>query len=66
MIRREPFGRPGVIAVARLANALFFLAVSAYSLLSYTPFAYRQFIDPVVGASGEQIAARPDIVRSAE
>ncbi len=28
--------------------------------------AYRQFIDPVVGASGEQIAVSPDIVRSAE
>ena len=28
--------------------------------------AYRQFIDPVVGASGEQIASPPDVVRSAE
>ena len=28
--------------------------------------AYRQFIDPVVGASGEQMAVSPDVVRSGE
>ena len=28
--------------------------------------AYRQFIDPVVGASGEQMAVSTDAVRSAE
>jgi hypothetical protein len=57
---REPFGRPGVVAAARLANALFFLAGSAYGLLSCSPFAYRQFIEPkVVPALNDFVAVSP-------
>ena len=44
-------GRPGpvgVVALARALNALFFIAVSAYCLLAYTPFAYDLFIKPSV------------------
>jgi hypothetical protein len=60
VIEREPFGRPGVIAAARTANALFFLAVSAYGLLSYSPFAYRQFIEPrVAPALNDFVAVSP-------
>ena len=60
MSQREPFGRPGVIALARLANAIFFLAVSAYGLLSYSPFAYRQFIEPnVAPAVTDFVAVSP-------
>jgi hypothetical protein len=60
VIRREPFGRPGVIAAARLANAIFFLGVAVYSLLSYSPFAYRQFIEPnVLPAVADFVAVSP-------
>lgn len=37
---------PGAIAVARLAHLAFFLLTSAYCLLTYNAFAYRQFIKP--------------------
>ena len=40
--------RPGAIAIARALNALFFLALSAYCFLAYTPFAYDAFIKPGV------------------
>ena len=40
--------RPGAIAIARAINALFFLALSAYCFLAYTPFAYDAFIKPGV------------------
>src|SRR5262249_13359571 len=40
--------RPGAIALARLVNALFFLALSGYCFLAYTPFAYDAFIKPGV------------------
>src|SRR6476620_11064427 len=40
--------RGGVIAVVRLVHASFFLAVAAYCFLSYSPFAYAQFIKPHV------------------
>ena len=33
--------RRGAIAGARVANAAFFLVVSAYGFLSYSPFAYE-------------------------
>ena len=41
MIRRSAF-----IALSRIASALFFLATSLYCLLSYSAFAYQQFIRP--------------------
>jgi len=40
--------KPGVVAVIRLLHALFFLGASAYCFLSYSPFAYAQFIKPNV------------------
>jgi hypothetical protein len=40
--------RRDATAGARLLNAVFFLAVSAYGVLSYSPFAYEQFIKPNV------------------
>jgi hypothetical protein len=40
--------RGGVIAVVRLVHGAFFLAVAAYCFLSYSPFAYAQFIKPSV------------------
>jgi hypothetical protein len=40
--------RPGGVAIARAVNALFFLALSIYSFLAYTPFAYDAFIKPGV------------------
>lgn len=52
--------RPPVIVVARIAHAIFFLAVSAYCFLAYTPFAYRQFIKPgVVPAISEFVNLSP-------
>jgi hypothetical protein len=49
--------RPTVIAVARALNGLFFVAVSAYCLLAYSPFAYDVFIQPgVVPALSDFIA----------
>jgi sulfatase-like protein len=57
---REPFAQPAVVAASRLANALFFLFVSAYGVLSYTPFAYRQFIEPrVVPSLNDFVAVSP-------
>ncbi len=41
MIRRS-----AIVAVARVANASFFLATSLYCLLSYNTFAFQQFIKP--------------------
>ena len=40
--------RPGGIAIARAVNALFFVALSIYCFLAYTPFAYDAFIKPGV------------------
>src|SRR5262245_46589898 len=40
--------RPMMTGIARLANAAFFLASSAYCLLAYSPFAYEQFLKPGV------------------
>jgi hypothetical protein len=37
-----------VVAVGRVVNAAFYLAVAAFCLLSYSPFAYGQFIKPNV------------------
>jgi hypothetical protein len=42
--------RSTATAVARAANALFFLMTSAYCVLSYNSFAYYQFIRPEVFA----------------
>lgn len=52
--------RPAVIVFARIAHAIFFLTVSAYCLLAYTPFAYGQFIKPgVVPAISELVNLSP-------
>ena len=52
--------RRGAIAGARVVHAAFFLAVSAYSFLSYSPFAYEQFIKPnVVPALTAFVALSP-------
>jgi hypothetical protein len=40
--------RPGGIALARALNAVFFLVLSAYCFLAFTPFAYDAFIKPGV------------------
>jgi hypothetical protein len=40
--------RPAATAAARTANAAFFLSIAAYCFLSYSPFAYAQFIKPNV------------------
>ncbi len=40
--------RRGAIALARAANALFFIITAAYCFLTYSPFAYNQFIKPSV------------------
>jgi Sulfatase len=45
MIRRST-----VVAIARAVNAVFFLTTSAYCILSYSSFAYYQFIRPEVFA----------------
>lgn len=45
MIRRST-----ATAIARAANAIFFLMTSAYCVLSYSSFAYHQFIRPEVFA----------------
>jgi len=44
----EWLSRGGVVAILRVAHALFFLTVAAYCFLSYSPFAYAQFIKPSV------------------
>ena len=43
MIRRTT-----VVAIARALNAAFFLTTSVYCILSYSSFAYYQFIRPEV------------------
>src|SRR3954447_230837 len=35
-----------VVAGARVLNAVFFLATTIYAILTYSPFAYEQFIQP--------------------
>jgi len=40
--------RRGVVALFRLVHGAFFVAVAAYCFLSYSPFAYEQFIKPNV------------------
>lgn len=45
MIRRST-----VLAIGRAANAVFFLTTAAYCILSYSSFAYHQFIRPEVFA----------------
>lgn len=43
--------RSWTIALARVVHALFFLVAATYSLLTYHPFAYQQFIRPhLIGA----------------
>ena len=37
---------PVVTAVGRALNAAFFVATSLYAVLTYSPFAYEQFIQP--------------------
>ena len=39
---------PSVVAIGRVVNAAFYLAVAAFCLLSYSPFAYGIFIAPNV------------------
>jgi sulfatase-like protein len=41
-----PGCRAPLVVLARLANALFFVVVSTYCLLTFSPFAYQQFIRP--------------------
>lgn len=38
--------RSTLVALARVANAIFFLLTSTYCLLTYSSFAYQQFIKP--------------------
>ena len=38
--------RGALIGVARAANALFFLLTATYCILTYSSFAYQQFIRP--------------------
>jgi hypothetical protein len=40
--------RPSIIAVARVANGVVLLGAAAFCFLSYSPFAYEQFIKPNV------------------
>ena len=40
--------RPAATAAARTAHAAFFLSIAAFCFLSYSPFAYSQFIKPNV------------------
>lgn len=57
MIRERSAGveaslwRPSIVAVVRVANALFFLVAATYCLLTYSSFAYQQFIRPHLVAS---------------
>ena len=44
-------------ALARVANALFFLVTSTYCILTYNSFAYQQFIRPRMVASLSQFVA---------
>jgi hypothetical protein len=44
--RTHPSHADRLIAAARVANAAFFLLTATYCLLTYTPFAYQQFIRP--------------------
>src|SRR5262245_39062845 len=43
--------RPGLVAVARFVNAAFFLVTATYCILTYSSFAYQQFIRPRLVAS---------------
>ncbi len=57
MMTRPPLiGRSVLISLARVANALLFVVTAAYCLLSYSPFAYQQFIRP------HMVAALSDFV----
>ena len=40
------FRRAVLVALARAVNAIFFLTTSSYCLLTYSSFAYQQFIKP--------------------
>ena len=46
--RPTPFfaDRPWFVALARAANLIFFLVTATYCLLSYSPFAYQNFLRP--------------------
>jgi hypothetical protein len=44
--RRLSFRRSTTVALARAGNAVFFLLTSTYCLLTYSSFAYQQFIKP--------------------
>lgn len=48
--------RSVLVSLARVANAVFFLVTATYCLLSYSPFAYQQFIRP------HMVAALSDFV----
>ena len=41
-----PVNRRTLVALARAVNAIFFLTTSSYCLLTYSSFAYQQFIKP--------------------
>jgi hypothetical protein len=45
-ISARSIGREPLIALARGANAAFFIVTGTYCLLAYSPFAYQQFIRP--------------------
>src|SRR6185436_11711539 len=40
------FRRTVLVALVRVVNAIFFLTTSSYCLLTYSSFAYQQFIKP--------------------
>ncbi len=44
-------GRTAMLALARIANAMYFLVASTYCVLTYSSFAYQQFIRPHLVAS---------------
>lgn len=44
----ERLSSPGIVAAGRIVNAAFFAATSVYCILTFSPFAYEQFIQPHV------------------
>ena len=46
-----------LVALARVANALFFVVTATYCILTYSSFAYQQFIRPHVVSSIAGFAA---------
>ena len=51
MSHATPYRHAAWIALARAANALFFLLTATYCVLTYSSFAYQQFIRPRMVAS---------------